>query len=159
MMRALRFDRVRTRLRGREQRAESSGQMTIEFVVLFPVMLIIALIAFNSMLFLSECAAFDRLFRESVCVFAPSPASEDAPDRTCAQIEGALETLSQKSHLSCGISQSTGSDGLTTFTGTLLYTPSLFGAYPVQRIFDVELPPLEHTVQMAVDVYKPGVLL
>ena len=42
----------------------SRGQMTIEFALLFPVMLMIALIACNSILFLSECASFDRIFRE-----------------------------------------------------------------------------------------------
>ena len=51
----------------------SRGQMTIEFALLFPVMLMIALIACNSILFLSECASFDRIFRESVCVFPTTP--------------------------------------------------------------------------------------
>ena len=61
----------------------SRGQMTIEFALLFPVMLMIALIACNSILFLSECASFDRIFRESVCVFAPSPASEETTGQIC----------------------------------------------------------------------------
>ena len=68
----------------------SRGQMTIEFALLFPVMLMIALIACNSILFLSECASFDRIFRESVCVFAPSPASEETTGQICAHIEEAL---------------------------------------------------------------------
>lgn len=135
------------------------GQMTIEFVALFPIMLMIALVAFNSMLFLSECAAFDRLFRESVCVFAPSPESATTPAQTCARVEGELSSLSQKSYLSCSVSRSGGSDGLTTFSGTLFYTPSIFGAYPLHRIFDVELTPIQHSVQIVVDIYEPGVFL
>ena len=106
----------------------SRGQMTTEFALLFPVMLMIALIACNSILFLSECASFDRIFRESVCVFAPSPASEDQ-------------------------------GGLTTYTATLAFTPTIFGAYPLRRVFDVELSPIEHPITMSVDSYKPGVFV
>lgn len=135
------------------------GQMTIEFVVLFPVMLMIALIAFNSMLFLSECAAFDRVFRESVCVFAPSPASDESSDRICAAVEGALDRFDQKDHLTCGVTQSAHDNGLTTFTATLSYTPSIFGAYPIHRVFDIELAPIQHSVQIDIDRYRPGAFL
>lgn len=83
----------------------SRGQMTIEFALLFPVMLMIALIACNSILFLSECASFDRIFRESVCVFAPSPASEETTGQICAHIEDALAQFNERDYLSCNVSQ------------------------------------------------------
>ena len=51
------------------------GQMTIEFVIAFPVALIIGFTAINAMLFFSECAAFDRLFRSSVYTYASSLAT------------------------------------------------------------------------------------
>lgn len=56
--------------------ARFSGQMTVEFVVAFPAMMAIALIAVNAVLFFSDCASFDRLFRNSVCAYAASPAYE-----------------------------------------------------------------------------------
>ena len=84
----------------------SRGQMTIEFALLFPVMLMIALIACNSILFLSECASFDRIFRESVCVFAPSPASEETTGQICAHIEEALAQFNERDYLSCSVSAS-----------------------------------------------------
>lgn len=133
--------------------------MTIEFALLFPVMLMIALIACNSILFLSECAAFDRLFRESVCVFAPSPASDQGKDQICAQIEGSLESFAQKDYLSRRVSATAGNDGLTTYEATLFFTPTIFGAYPLRRVFDIELIPIEHTVRITVDTYQPGVFL
>lgn len=86
----------------------SRGQMTIEFALLFPVMLMIALIACNSILFLSECASFDRIFRESVCVFAPSPASEETTGQICAHIEEALAQFNERDYLSCSVSASEG---------------------------------------------------
>ena len=51
----------------------SRGQMTVEFMVAFPCMIIVALIATNALLFFSECASFDRAFRQSVCTYAASP--------------------------------------------------------------------------------------
>ena len=44
---------------------DDSGQMTVEFAVAFPVFVIVAVIAVNALLFFSDCAAFDRLARES----------------------------------------------------------------------------------------------
>ena len=91
----------------------SRGQMTTEFALLFPVMLMIALIACNSILFLSECASFDRIFRESVCVFAPSPASEETTGQICAHIEEALAQFNERDYLSCSVSASEDQGGLT----------------------------------------------
>lgn len=141
------------------KRCESRGQMTIEFALLFPVMLVIALIACNSILFFSECASFDRIFRESVCVFAPSPSSEETTSQICAHIEEALAQASERDYLSCSVSASEGQNGLTTYTATLAFTPTIFGAYPLRRVFDVELSPIEHAITMTVDSYKPGVFV
>lgn len=140
-------------------RSTTKGQMTIEFAVMFPVMLVIALIAFNALMFLSNCAAFDRIFREAVCVYAPSPASGEDTGQTCAHINEQLETFADKTYLACNISPSARNDGLTTYTGTLFYTPTLFGAYPLREVFGVSLPAVEHNACITVDSYKPGVFL
>lgn len=138
----------------------SRGQMTIEFALLFPVMLMIALIACNSILFLSECASFDRIFRESVCVFAPSPASEETTGQICAHIEEALAQFNERDYLSCSVSASEDQGGLTTYTATLAFTPTIFDALSgFCRVFDVELSPIEHPITMTVDSYKPGVFV
>lgn len=139
--------------------ARTSGQMTIEFVAFFPVMLIIAIIVFNSILFLSECAAFDRIFRESTSVLAPSPASDESADHICAQIETGLDRFTQKTYLSCDVSANGRSDGMILYSGTLFFTPTIFGAYPLRSIFGVALSPIEHTTQITIDTYKPGVFL
>lgn len=137
----------------------SQGQMTIEFALLFPVMLMIALIACNSILFLSACSSFDRTFRESACVFAPSPASDQERDQICAQIKNSLASCTQEDYLSCEVKANAGNDGLTTYEATLSFTPTIFGAYPLRRVFDIELVPIQHAVQIAVDTYRPGVFL
>lgn len=43
---------------------DERGQMTVELAVMIPVLVAIAVIAMNAMLFFSECAAFDRLARK-----------------------------------------------------------------------------------------------
>lgn len=53
-----------------------SGQMTIEFVVAFPAMIAVAFVAINAVLFFSDCASFDRVFRNAACTYAASPAYE-----------------------------------------------------------------------------------
>lgn len=137
----------------------SSGQMTIEFVLFFPVILMIALIAFNGILFLAECSGFDRIFREATSVFAPSPASDATQAHVCAQIEEELDRFEQKPHLSCSVTANAQNGGLTTYSAKLFFTPTIFGAYPLRKVFEVELPPLEHSVQIVIDTYKPGVFL
>lgn len=139
--------------------ANTKGQMTIEFAVMFPVMLMIALLAFNSVMFLAQCASFDRIFRQAVCVYAPSPASDQGSEQICAQITEELSTFQEKDNLDCSVSSSGRSDGLITYCGTLSYTPTLFGAHPLRAVFGVTLPPIEHTVQIIVDSYKPGVFV
>lgn len=153
----LRMPAARTREARRP--ASTKGQMTIEFAVMFPVMLMIALVAFNSVMFLSQCASFDRIFREAVCVYAPSPASDQGSGQICAQITGDLDTFQEKDYLDCTVSSSVGSEGLSTYRGSLFYTPTLFGAHPLRQVFGISLPPIEHTVEMTVDSYKPGVFL
>lgn len=137
----------------------TKGQMSIEFAIMFPVMLLIALVAFNSVMFLSQCAAFDRIFRESVCVYAPSPASDQGSGQVSAQVLETLEGFQEKDYLECSVTSDAQTSGLSTYTGTLAYTPTVFGAYPLRQVFGLALPLIEHTVSMTVDTYKPGVFL
>lgn len=136
-----------------------SGQMTVEYAVMFPVMLAIALVACNAILFFSECASFDRIFRESVCVFAPSPASGETSVQTSAQVVAALQSFEERSYLSCAVEASGHGDGLTTYSATLFFTPTIFGAYDLHGAFGVTFSPIEHRISLTVDTYKPGVFL
>ena len=77
----------------------------------------------------------------------------------CAHIEEALAQFNERDYLSCSVSASEDQGGLTTYTATLAFTPTIFGAYPLRRVFDVELSPIEHPITMSVDSYKPGVFV
>lgn len=135
------------------------GQMTIEFVIAFPVMLVIALISINAVLFFSECAAFDRAMRNAVCTYAASPAYEQGVEQSCALVSGELSSQFDDEWLQVQVSSTGTAGGLVCFTGTLEFQPTLFGHGTLSGVFGVSFPPLTHQEQLTVDVYKPGVFL
>ena len=65
--------------------------MTVELAIAFPVFIIVAVIAVNALLFFSQCAAFDNLFRDSVRIYATSPAYGQDYEDSVALIEAALD--------------------------------------------------------------------
>lgn len=140
-------------------RKRSSGQMSVEFVIAFPVALVIALVSVNTVLFFSECASFDRLFRSAVCTYGASPAYEQDVSESCALIKGSLEGSFSRENLQIEVTSSGVGGGLVTFNGALMFQPTLFGMGPLSGAFGVGFPPLSHQEQITVDVYKPGVLI
>lgn len=140
-------------------RKRSSGQMTVEFVIAFPVALVVALVSVNAVLFFSECASFDRLFRSAVCTYGASPAYEQDVSESCALIKGSLEGSFSRENLQVEVTSSGVDGGLVTFNGALTFQPTLFGMGTLSGAFGVGFPSLSHQEQITVDVYKPGVLI
>ena len=136
-----------------------SGQMTIEFVVAFPVLLAIALIAVNVTLFLSDCSGFDRAFREEVCSLAPSPAYGEDQSDIAGKVEKSLSEAFDQDYLDVEVTASGGAGGLVTYEGTLTFSPTLFGEGRLTGAFGVSFPRIEHEQRIVIDAYKPGVLL
>jgi len=136
-----------------------SGQMTVELAVAFPVMLVVAVIAVNALLFFSECAAFDRLTCESVRVHVAAPGYGVSPGAACGQVQQELATSFDKPYLEVSVSSAaTGFDYLQV-SATLDFAPTLFGMGLRSEVFGVGLPHLMHTVSYVVDTYRPGVIV
>ncbi len=136
-----------------------SGQMTVEFVAMFPVMIVIALIAVNATLFLSECSAFDRVFRNAVCTYAASPAYGQDAGQSCALVESALREQFSAENLTVQVSSSGTEGGIVTFNGKLSFEPTLFGMGALHGAFGVSFPALTHEGKFSVSAYKPGVVV
>lgn len=135
------------------------GQMTIEFAVALPVMIAIAVIAVNAMTFFGICAAFDNDLRDLVRVHATSPAYEQDVAQSCAAIEqGLAGAFENQDNVTAHVSAQAVSGGHTTFTGTVEFSPTLFGLGLKDSVFGVALPKLVHREELTVDCYKPGVL-
>lgn len=136
-----------------------TGQMTVELAVAFPVLIIVAVIAVNALLFFSECGAFDNAFREAVRVHATSPSYGQGIEQSRAQVESALTTSFDQSFEAAHVSVEGVAGGYARFSATLEFSPTLFGLGLKSSVFGVALPSLTHTVSFTVDCYKPGVLL
>ena len=136
-----------------------SGQSTVEFAITFPALMIVAVIAINACLFLGDCAAFDRVARQSVRVVATSPAYGQSVGMSISQIQSMLDVSFDRSNLQSSVSANGTSEGFVTFTATLDFSPTLFGLGLKQEVFGVALPHLSHSVDMTVSTYKPGVFM
>ena len=145
--------------RARKAWANQAGQMTVELAVAFPVVVAVAVIAMNALLFLSECAAFDRVARDAVRVHATSPAYGQGLEQSRAQVQAAIEEEQDRPYLQASVAVADGGAGRVTFTATLEFYPTLFGLGLKSHVFGVALPHLEHVASFTVDVYKPGVLM
>lgn len=140
-------------------RLDERGQMTVEFMVTLPVLLIIAVIAVNALLFFSECAAFDRIAKEAVRIHATSPSYGQTTEQSLASIESLLGESFEKEYLTCEVSVAGEAIGYKTYTATLRFSPTLFGRGLRSEILGVSLPTLNHSTGLTVDPYKPGVVI
>ena len=136
-----------------------SGQMTVEFVVAFPVMIMVALVATNALLFFSECAAFDRIVQESARIHLASPAYGQSLEQSSAAAEQEISKRFDKDYLSFSTTYSQSGSGHISFTANLEFSPTLFGMGLRSEFFGLSLPSLHHSSTAVIDSYKPGVLL
>ena len=135
------------------------GQMTVELAVALPVLLAVAVIAVNALLFFSECAAFDAASRDAVRINAASPAYGQDLEQSRAQIDASLSKAFDRPYVSSSVAVEGVAGGHTTFTAALEFSPTLFGMGLKSSVFGVTLPKITHAVSFTVDCYKPGVLL
>ena len=133
--------------------------MTVEFVVAFPVMLAIAVIAVNAVLFFSECAAFDRLARQAVCTYAAAPGYGQGTAQAAASAEADLRQQFNRDYLDVSVSSQGHSPGYVRYTATLSFTPTLVGRQFSGSVFGVSITPLRHSTQLTLDPYKPGAIV
>lgn len=143
----------------KERIVRNEGQMTVELVVVLPVLLAVACIALNVSLFLSSCAQFDRVFRNAVCVYAVSPAYQQTSAQSCVLIDEALRDSLSDEYIDCEVTLYGSAQGFTTFVAELRFSPTLFGVASVNSFFGIALPQATHQSKLVVDCYKPGVFL
>lgn len=142
----------------RRWRGDENGQMTVELLAMLPVVIVIALVSVNALVFFSECAAFDRAGRNAVRSCATSPAYGQSLADSVDRVREVLEEQMDAENLSCEVGVEQDLLGHALFTLKLVYRPTLFGLGLRDRVLGVELPALEHTKSIVVDAYKPGML-
>lgn len=149
---------------------DDRGQMTVELVCVMPVILVLVVIVCDLMVYLGDCARFDRLAPQAVLVHAASPGADEYGASTQArEIQGELSQAMEASGR-CSVSvQVSGVLGATGGEGSLLSfipRPQSYACtlsctpWPLQNgVFGFSPAQLTHTRTYVVDPYRPGVLL
>ena len=133
--------------------------MSVEMAVALPALLAVALIALNALLFMGECASFDRLAREAVRTCAASPAYGCGPQQAADDVQASLAAAFDHDFEQVSVQVEGSSPGYLTYSATLEFVPTLFGRSLGSPAFGVSIPPVRHSVKLVVDSYKPGALI
>lgn len=133
---------------------ENSGQMTVEFCVVLPVLLLIALILVSAMSFAGETAKFDRQARNAIRVYATSQARGEETGDAKVYVNESLSSLFDKDNVEVECEFTEDGFGLKKLICRLKWQPTLFGLGIKDEIFGVKTPKLSHEVDLVVDKYK-----
>ena len=154
---------IRTRL------CEERAQATVEMAVVTPVLLVLALIVYNVMVFAGAVARFDRVVPDIVLAHAVAPSGEggssiDASATVQAQIQHAMEGCDVQIEVSSEQGTTTSDGGLLSLSGTFrTYTCIMrYEPWPSSlSIAGVSLgapAQLSHERAVTVDPWRPGVV-
>ncbi len=155
-------------------RCDGRGQATVELAVCTPVLLALAVVTVDLMVFLGDCVQFDRVSAESVRVMAMAPSEGTYGDagRDRAVCDQIAADMGEAGRLSFEVTSDDASDasdpagpdvpallsmepGLRRYTCTMRFVP-----WPLERgIFGVEVSGLEHVRTYVLDPYRPGVVV
>lgn len=136
----------------------TEAQATVELAVMFPVILIIAVICVNSLTFFAECSSFDRSFKQIVTSIGPNPGYGKDISNIKSIIESELQNRFKEDFLEFEVSVENVNGGLQEFRAKLKMYPTLFGMGLRSEILGVPLPSISHEQKMTIEVYKPGVI-
>lgn len=147
---------------------EQAAQATVEMAIVLPVLLVLALLAYNVMLFVSAVARFDRIAPDIVIAEAVSPSGdEDAPDTSAvieASLTRAMGDYDVEIEVSCshGGNEASGSllsmvGGLDVYTCTLRMAPWP-GALTIAGVSLRAPSVLSHARTVTIDPWRSGVV-
>ena len=150
---------------------EERAQATVEMAFVVPVLLVLALIVYNILLFVAATARFDRIAPDIVAAHAVSPSGEgdgsadDGVSVIESQIEGAMAGYDVEIEVTCTEGgASSGDDLLTLIGGLRTYRCSMrMRPWPSSlSIAGVDLGApvaLAHHRDVTVDPWRPGVVM
>ncbi len=148
-----RFVAISHRSAGRRRERRLAGQMTVEAAYTLPVMVAIAFILVNALIFVGDCTAFDIVARDAIRLQADDGyEGVSGAAEVRARIEEGLSMDYEKVAVTCERTEL----GHVRYTATIEFSPPfLSGA----TIFGVSVPTLEHEVTMTVSPYRKGVVI
>lgn len=150
---------------------DQQAQATVEMAVVAPVLLVLALITYNLMVFLAASARFDRVAPDIVIAHAVSPSGEtgDLEGGAVDVVRSKLEAAMEGYDLEVEVSREGGDEGagtavLSLVGGTVTYRcsfrmkpwPQGFSIAGVSMGAPVELT---HARLVTIDPWRPGVVM
>ena len=150
---------------------EERAQATAEMAVVTPVLLVLALIVYNVMVFASAVARFDRVVPDIVLAHAVAPEGEgdessiDASATVQTQILNAMEGYDLQIEVSSEQGAATSDGGLLSLSGTFrTYTCTMhYEPWPSSlSIAGLSLSApaqLSHERVVTIDPWRPGVVM
>ena len=133
-------------------RTRSSGQMTVELAVVFPVLLIVGFISVNAFVFLGDCAAFDVVARDAIRLQADDGNREA---QGCAEICARIEKGLSMNHETVSVTSERTAAGHIRYVAKTAFAPPFLKGV---RVFGVVVPMLEHEVAYTISPYRAGVI-
>ena len=137
----------------RKRLASTHGQMTVEFAVIFPVLLIVGFIACNAFVYLGDCASFDIVARDAMRL-----AADDGNDastacaQACERIKQGLGARHEDVSVTCE----------STVLGHVRYTARTTFSPPFLRgvsVFGFGVPTATHEVSLVVSPHRKGIVV
>lgn len=143
---------------------EPRAQATVEMAVVAPVLIVLALIVYNTMQFMAATARFDRVAPDIVLAHGVAPASDaDAVSVIAAQLETAMQGYDLEIEVECERDDSQG-ETLLSLAGPLKTYRCIMRYRPwpgALSIAGVELGApafLMHERPVVVDPWRSGVI-
>lgn len=148
---------------------EARAQATVEMAVVAPVLIVLALIVYNIMLFVCATARFDRVAPDIVIAQAVSPGggsgADDISERIAEQIEGAMGGYDIEVEVTCDGGGSSEDDSLLTLVGGLRTYRCVMrmrtwpGSISIAGVAMGAPIELNHERAVVVDPWRPGVVM
>lgn len=150
---------------------DEQAQATVEMAVVAPVLLVLALITYNLMVFLAASARFDRVAPDVVIAHAVSPSGEtgDFEGGTVDVVQSKLEAAMEGYDLEVEVSREGGDEGASTavlsLVGSTVTYRCSFRMKPWPQglsIAGVSMgAPVEltHARLVTIDPWRPGVVM
>ena len=149
---------------------ETRAQATVEMAVVAPVLIVLALIVYNIMMFLSATARFDRVAPDIVLAHAASPAGADDREGSvvgtvAAELSEAMGSYGVEIEVTCAEEESSGVGSIFSLVGgqrtyrcVMKYVP--WPGNVVLAGVDMGAPVvLEHVREVTVDPWRSGVVM
>lgn len=130
----------------------NSAQMAVEFAVVTPVVVAVAFILLNGLIFVGDCAAFDVAARDAIRLQADDGWEDGSVAEVRLRIEQRLGMEYESVEVVC---EKTGMGHIRYTASARFAPPFLEGA----SVFGIDVVGLRHEVEFTVSPYRKGVVV